>query len=41
MLAAVQFDDQPGFEAGKIEDVAVEGDLALELQAVELAGTKE
>ena len=36
MLAAIEFDDQPRLEADEIEDIAVERDLPLELEALQL-----
>ncbi len=40
VLAAVEFDDQLGFEAGKVREVAVDRRLAAELEAVEGAASE-
>ena len=37
MLAAIEFDDQPRLEADEVENVAVERDLPLELEALKLS----
>jgi hypothetical protein len=41
VLTAVRLDDQPVLKANEVEDVAVERDLALELQAPKAIATED
>jgi len=36
MLATINLDHQPGLQAGKVDDVVIDGDLAAEAKPIDL-----